>query len=199
MAKMTLLIADDDHLVLAALSAELKAAGHTVLEANEGDAAIRLAREQTPDLAILGRYMPGKSGLDVAEWLREHTEIPFMFLSVDGEAPTVSAAMQAGALGYMVKPLDAHQIIPAIEAAFLRAQEFSKPLEEKLQLDTALQLARQTSTAVGILMARYQLSEKAAFEQLRAQARTRRCKVSDLASDLVSHAESHARKNSTQG
>lgn len=194
MSSMTVLIADDDHLVLAVLTAGLEVAGYTVLAANNGVEAIRLAREHSPDFALLDMYMPGINGLDVAVWLREHTAIPFIFLSVDGDISTVTMAMQAGALGYLMKPLNAHQIIPAIQAALLRGREFTKLLEENTQLDVALKLGRQTSIAVGILMARYQLSEKAAFEQLRAQARKRRCKISEVASELLCNTESHARK-----
>lgn len=185
----TLLIADDDRLVLATLAGGLRRAGHTVLEASDGEEAIRLASEQRPDLAILDMRMPGKDGLGVATWLREHTEVPFIFLSAYGDASAVTEAVQAGALGYLVKPLDVQQILPSIDAAILRGRELSALLKEESQLSAALRLGRQTSTAVGILMARHQLSEQAAFDYLRDQARCQRRKVSDLAAELVHSTE----------
>lgn len=192
MSVAKLLIADDDRLVLATLAEGLRRVGHTVLEAANGDEAIHLACEQSPDLAILDMRMPGRDGLDVAQWLREHTRVPFLFLSAYGDADVVAAAVQSGALGYLVKPLDVQQILPSIDAAMMRGRELNALLEEEAQLSAALRLSRQTSMAVGILMARDNLNERDAFDRLRAQARSQRRKISDLASELVHVAESKA-------
>ena len=148
MSTAKLLIADDDRLVLATLAEVLRRAGHTVLEAANGEEAIRLACEQQPDLAILDMRMPGRDGLDVAHWLREHTSVPFLFLSAYGDADVVDAAVQSGALGYLVKPLDVQQILPSIDAAMMRGRELNALLEEEAQLSAALRLSRQTSMAV---------------------------------------------------
>ncbi len=190
MCSATLLIADDDRLVLATLAEGLRRAGHRVLEASDGEEAIRIACEQKPDLVILDMRMPTKSGLDVALWLRSHTDTPFMFLSAYGDASMVTEAVQAGALGYLVKPLDVQQILPTVDAALLRGKELCALLREEAQLSAALRLGRQTSTAVGILMARHHLSEQAAFERLRAEARSQRRKLSEVAAELVNSAES---------
>lgn len=192
MSVAKLLIADDDRLVLATLAEGLRRAGHTVLEAANGEEAIRLACEHQPDLAILDMRMPGRDGLDVAHWLREHTRVPFLFLSAYGDADVVDAAVQTGALGYLVKPLDVQQILPSIDAAMMRGRELNALLEEEAQLSAALRLSRQTSMAVGILMARHNLNERDAFDRLRAQARSQRRKISDLAGELVHVAESKA-------
>lgn len=192
MSVAKLLIADDDRLVLATLAEGLRRVGHTVLEAANGDEAIHLACEQSPDLAILDMRMPGRDGLDVAQWLREHTRVPFLFLSAYGDAEVVAAAVQSGALGYLVKPLDVQQILPSIDAAMMRGRELNALLEEEAQLSATLRLSRQTSMAVGIFMARDNLNERDAFDRLRAQARSQRRKISDLASELVHAAESKA-------
>lgn len=192
MSVAKLLIADDDRLVLATLAEGLRRVGHTVLEAANGDEAIHLACEQSPDLAILDMRMPGRDGLDVAQWLREHTRVPFLFLSAYGDAEVVAAAVQSGALGYLVKPLDVQQILPSIDAAMMRGRELNALLEEEAQLSAALRLSRQTSMAVGILMARHNINERDAFDRLRAQARSQRRKISDLASELVHVAEGKA-------
>jgi two-component system, response regulator PdtaR len=131
------LLADDDRLVLATLTEGLRRAGYTVLDAAGGDEAIRLACEHKPDLAILDMRMPGRDGLAVARWLCEHTDCPFLFLSAYGDTEVVSAAVQAGALGYLVKPLDVQQILPSIEAALNRGRELRALLEEEAQLSAA--------------------------------------------------------------
>lgn len=192
MSKATLLVADDDRLVLATLAEGLRRAGYTVLEAAGGEEAIAIACEQPPDLAILDMRMPGRNGVEVAVWLREHSDTPFVFLSAYGDTAAVGEAVRAGALGYLVKPLDVQQILPTIDAALMRGRELNALLEEEAQLSAALRLGRQTSLAVGILMARHQLTEQAAFNQLRAQARAERRKVSDLAVEVIATLEKDA-------
>ena len=118
-----------------------------------------------------------------------------MFLSAYGDAEAVTAAVASGALGYLVKPLDVQQILPSLDAAMTRGRELNALLEEEAQLSAALRLNRQTSMAVGILMARHNLNERDAFDSLRAQARAQRRKISDLALDLVQAAEGGARQS----
>lgn len=71
---------DDDRLVLATVTHGLARAGYEVIDADNGDDAILLAREHRPDLALLDIRMEGKSGFDVAAYLRASLGTPFMFL-----------------------------------------------------------------------------------------------------------------------
>ena len=118
--KGTILVVDDNRLVLATLADGLTRAGYDVHPADNGDDAILLAREHRPDLALLDIRMEGKSGFDVAEYLRAHGPVPFMFLSAFSDAATVAQATALGAVDYLVKPLDMKQIVPAVAAAFAR-------------------------------------------------------------------------------
>jgi CheY-like chemotaxis protein len=119
-ARATILVCDDDRLVLATLVHGLKSAGFDVVEADNGDDAILLARERRPDLALLDMRMNGKTGLDVAAYLRDHVGTPFMFLSAFNDERIVRQAVEFGALAYLVKPLDVRQIVPAVESALAR-------------------------------------------------------------------------------
>lgn len=116
--KGKILVVDDDRLVLATLTHGLSQAGYEVIDADNGDDAILLARQHRPELALLDIRMEGKSGFDVAEYLREYCQIPFMFLSAFTDEATVNQVKKLGALTYLVKPLDIQQIVPAVEAAF---------------------------------------------------------------------------------
>ena len=73
-AKSTLLLVDDDRLILSTLADGLRAAGFVVLEASSGEAALRLALEADPDLAICDVRMPGMSGLELAPCLQEQAD-----------------------------------------------------------------------------------------------------------------------------
>jgi CheY-like chemotaxis protein len=123
-AKGKILVVDDDRLVLATLTHGLASAGYEVIDADNGDDAILLARQHRPDLALLDIRMEGMSGFDVAAYLRESLQTPFMFLSAFSDEATVAQVKALGAVAYLVKPLDIGQIVPSVEAALhnVRAQ-----------------------------------------------------------------------------
>jgi len=174
--KGKILVVDDDRLVLATLTYGLAQAGFEVIDADNGDDAILLAREHRPELALLDIRMEGMSGFDVAAYLHEYLHIPFMFLSAFADDETVAKVKELGAVAYLVKPLDIHQIVPAVEAAFANrrsAQLSTSALASKS--DAGALHARPepekswqhlVAMAVGVLMHRYSLSRQDAFERL---------------------------------
>jgi len=177
-SKGSILVVDDNRLVLATLSDGLTRAGYHVYDADNGDDAILLARAHRPDLALLDIRMEGKSGFDVAQYLRTHCRMPFMFLSAFSDEQTVAQVKALGAVAYLVKPLDIKQIVPAVEAAFahLEAQVGAPPAEPGVAAGGALPgasseaLDTTTAMAVGVLMHRYSLTRREATERLLRQA-----------------------------
>ena len=185
MGKARILIADDDRLVRVTVATGLRQAGYEVIEAADGEDAVRLARCEKPALAVLDLRMPRLSGLEAAARLRSETDVPFIVLSAYDDTKAVREAVDAGALGYLVKPIDVRQMLPTIEAALDRAAEIRELRTSQSQLNTALEQGRETSVAVGIMMARHQLEEREAFELLRGHARRSRRKLADVAAELV--------------
>lgn len=173
-AKGRILVVDDDRLVLATLVHGLAQAGFDIVDADNGDDAILLARQHKPDLALLDIRMDGMSGFDVAAYLREHLRIPFMFLSAFSDEATVNQIKALGALAYLVKPLDVAQIVPAVEAAFAQAREragmVAPPVIVPGPAAPANPLDQHVPMAVGILMHRYSLGADAALARLRKLA-----------------------------
>lgn len=167
MSKGKILVVDDDRLVLATLTYGLAQAGFEVIDADNGDDAILLAREHRPELALLDIRMEGLSGFDVAAYLREYLHIPFMFLSAFADEDTVAKVKELGAVAYLVKPLDIHQIVPAVEAAFAnrRPTQVTPPRVVEAPL-----LDELVPVAVGVLMHRYSLSRQDALERLQKLA-----------------------------
>jgi len=183
-----LLIVDDDRLVLATLVSGLKSAGFDVVEADNGDDAILLVRANPPHLALLDIRMQGKSGLDVARYLKANTDVPFMFLSAFNDAATVKEAAGYGALGYLVKPLDIRQVVPAIRAALARAEEMRALRANATGRDSSPDEAadqRVLWLAVGILAERHRLSPEVAMERLRREALARNIEAPVLAAEVV--------------
>ena len=180
-----LLIADDDRLILSTLGQGLRDAGYEILEASDGSAAVHLCETAQPDLAVLDVRMPGMSGVEAARQIRQHTNVPFIFLSAYGDKEIVKLAVEEGALGYLVKPVDIPQIVPAIEAALARAADFSTLRESERNLISSLESNRETSMAVGLIMERYRLDRDTAFKALRQHARSKKIKLNQLAEDLL--------------
>jgi two-component system, response regulator PdtaR len=171
--KGRILVVDDDRLVLATLVHGLAQAGFDIVDADNGDDAILLARQHKPDLALLDIRMDGLSGFDVAAYLREHLRIPFMFLSAFSDEATVNQIKALGALAYLVKPLDVAQIVPAVEAAFAQARERAGHGASPAPVAAAAPvhpLEQPVAIAVGILMHRYSLGAAAALARLQKLA-----------------------------
>lgn len=186
---LTILIAEDDRASRHLLATCLKRGGYNIIETDTGDEAVRLAIESQPDLAILDIMMPGLNGTEAAAAIRRETDVPFMFLSALDESDVVQKAVDEGALGYLVKPLNVPQLIPTVQAALARAQDLNRLRTAERNLATALSIGRETSVAVGILMERHRLTEAAAFEFLRLEARSQRRRVADLAEMIVGATE----------
>jgi response regulator NasT len=183
----TLLVVDDDRLVLATLVAGLKQAGFDVIEADNGDDAILLARKFKPRLAILDMRMQGKSGMDVARYLAANTDTGFMFLSAFGDSDIVDEATRMGALGYLVKPLDVRQIVPAVRAALARTGDPGRAAAPGPAPVEAAPAApeRDQFVAIGILMERLRIDYDRAVAALRLQAQVEHKDLNALATSMV--------------
>ena len=199
-SKGKILVVDDDRLVLATLTHGLVQAGYEVIDADNGDDAILLAREHRPELALLDIRMEGMSGFDVAAYLREALQTPFMFLSAFADEDTVAKVKELGAVAYLVKPLDIHQIVPAVEAAFanLRARSGSgsgtgpahAAPEPAPRVEGGDEVMGQTvAMAVGVLMHRYSLSRRDAWARLRRMAALEGRSLQDQAARLLEAVE----------
>ena len=185
MASPRLLVVDDDRLVLAVLVDGLREAGFTVIEVDNGDDAILLAQEHTPDLALLDMRMEGTSGMDVARYLRANTEVPFMFLSAFGDPDIVLEATALGALGYLVKPLELRQIVPAIRAAVARAREIRGLRRDAIGNGAGEHDIGVIDRAVAVLSALLAVSPDEARTRLEQQAQQAGKSAMDVAADIV--------------
>lgn len=190
--KGKILVVDDDRLVLATLTHGLLQAGYEVIDTDNGDDAILLAREHLPDLALLDIRMEGKSGFDVAAYLREFLHTPFMFLSAFVDDETVAKVKALGAVDYLVKPLEVRQILPAVEAA-LRQVRTPAPTTGAAVAPPAAAMSPQVAMAAGVLMHRYSIVADVALERLQRLADEDGIAVEQAAQRVVDAVELLAR------
>jgi response regulator NasT len=190
-SRRLILLVDDDPLLLDYIGTVLRHAGYDTLTAASAPEALQRIAERGADisLALLDISMPGMSGLDLARRLKDHTDLPFMFLSAVDDAETARQAASHGAVGFVVKPVDAARLLPAFEAALARADEIRQLRRTEANLNAALAAGRETSLAVGLLMARYQTDRNTAFEVLRDHARSSRRKINEVAEQIVAAEE----------
>lgn len=185
MRRKTLLLVDDDGLVLATMGRELRESGYDVLVADDGEKGLALAaRTPPPDLAILDIRMPGISGIELAALLRQNG-IASIFLTAYDDRTYVEQAIAEGALGYLVKPIDVGRIIPTIETALHRSAELERLREKARRLGSALETGNSVNVAVGMLMEHYRLERSEAYELLRRKARSERRKVKEVADEVM--------------
>lgn len=189
MVHNTILVVEDDRLILHTLAEGLRNAGYHVLEANSGEDAMRLCAQAHPhpypDIALLDMRLPGMSGIDLAKWLKNTMDIPFLFLSAYSDLEAINKAAELGALGYLVKPLDMPQIIPSISMALRRSREMRQLQQTEINLSAALKTSRNISVAIGLCMERFEAGADEIFDALRAYCRDNRCKMADVAAQLV--------------
>ena len=113
------LIADDDAVTRAVVETWLVNAGYEVVAAADGQAALALALEMTPDLAVLDVSMPGLDGLEVCRALSRATPAPppVIFLTGHSGTDALVTGLDAGAVDYIVKPLNRDVLVARVRAA----------------------------------------------------------------------------------
>ncbi|MGW8310534.1 MAG: ANTAR domain-containing response regulator, partial [Thiogranum sp.] len=159
-----------------------------MIQATDGEQAERLAQELRPAPTVLDLRMPMKDGFEVAGTLHD-ADLPSISLSSYGDEEMVQLVTEAGALAYLVKPLDVDQLVPAMQSALSRAEERRQLKSSVEQMDSALSQSREISMVVGILMERCNLSTIQAFDALRDEARSQRRKIVDVAKEYLHAAE----------
>jgi AmiR/NasT family two-component response regulator len=181
-APRRVVLAEDEALIRLDLREMLEEEGYEVVgEAGDGEAAVRLAREHGPDLVILDVKMPGLDGLAAAEQISEERLAPVLVLTAFSQQDLVERAARARAMGYLVKPFQKSDVVPAIELAMARHRELATLEEEVEDLQERLGTRTLVDRAKGILMDRYRMKEADAFRFLQKTAMDRRLRLAEVA------------------
>lgn len=128
MANETILVADDDEMIVDALGYQLKREGYTVRAAGDGEEALRLARSLQPDLILLDVMMPKKQGWEVCRELRQESAVPIVMLTARGEELDRVLGLELGADDYVVKPFSFRELLARIHANLRRVAMQAAPL-----------------------------------------------------------------------
>jgi DNA-binding response OmpR family regulator len=136
----TILVVEDDELIVDSVRYGLEQVGYRVLTALDGATGLALAREEQPDVVLLDVMLPVLDGFQVCRTLRDESKVPIIMLTARGEEPDKVIGLELGADDYVVKPFGMRELVARVRAQLRRVEMESGP-------DAADQAMR-----VGVLM-----------------------------------------------
>jgi two-component system, response regulator PdtaR len=150
---------------------------------------VRLTRELGPDLVILDVKMPVMDGIQAAEEIAKDRLAAILILTAFSQRDLVEKARRAGAMAYLVKPFQKHDLLPAVEIAAGRFREMSGLEATVDDLQGRLEARKVVEKAKGLLQANEGLSEGEAFRFVQRQAMERRETMRQVAERIIEELE----------
>jgi len=170
MARFTIFLIDDDVGTLTALSGFLRAAGYATKTYYSSQAFLSGHDVSIPGCVILDLSLPGLNGLEVQQSLLDQgIDRPVIFISGKTAVPEIVRAMRAGAIDFLIKPVDEAQLLNAIKSA----EEWDKTrryIGRKIVLQKIARLTRREKEVLALMVAG--LQTKAIGEKLRVGEKT---------------------------
>jgi response regulator NasT len=186
LAQRRIVIAEDESISRMDLREMLANLGYLVVgEAGDGRSAVNLARELRPELVIMDIKMPEMDGISAAKILTEEKIAPVLLLTAYSDREFVEGSLDAGVMGYIVKPFREAELVPAIELALARFREF-RALEKELG-DTreTLETRKAVERAKGVLMDTQGLREAEAFRKIQKLSMNNRKSMREVAEAIL--------------
>src|ERR1700692_699627 len=118
-----ILVVDDESQITRVLRTSLSSHGYDIRVANDGETALEIAKDWTPDLVITDLSMPNMDGLELCRRLRVKFKAPIIVLSVKGEERIKVQALDAGADDYVTKPFGINELLARVRANLRRSPE----------------------------------------------------------------------------
>jgi DNA-binding response OmpR family regulator len=116
-----ILVIDDDRVLADLVAFALRREGFQVIQAHDGEAALRRWAEEQPDLIVLDVNLPRLDGFSVCQQIRQQSNTPVILLTVRGEEDDIIHGLQLGADDYVTKPFSPRQLVARVQAVLRRA------------------------------------------------------------------------------
>ena len=115
------LVVDDEERLAKTIAYNLRAEGHEVVVAHDGESALEVFRTEHPDLVVLDLMLPRRSGVEVCRLVREESSVPILMLTAKaGESDKVTG-LELGADDYVTKPFGMRELMARVKALLRRA------------------------------------------------------------------------------
>ena len=183
---LKVMIVDYDKLRSKPLKQSLVESGFEVVAHLENDVGLQAqCLALKPDVVIIDTKSPSRDTLENICVMSMHDPRPIVMFTHDGNKEQIKLATQAGVSAYVVGTIPGERLVPVIDAAIARFEEFKNLRNELLQAKTKLDERKVTERAKGLLMKQRGLDEDAAYEMLRSMAMKKNMKLSDLSQQLI--------------
>lgn len=187
---ITVLVAEDEALIRMDLVEMLRECGYEVVgQVADGQAAVDRARELRPGVVFMDVAMPRRDGLSAAEEIIGAGWAPVVMVTAFSQRETVQRAVDAGVLGFLVKPFVRADLGPAIEVAVARWQQMTALNDQVAGLRERQEAREVVDRAKGILQARLGMTEPEAFAWLRKAAMDGRVTLAEVAATVLADTE----------
>jgi two-component system, response regulator PdtaR len=182
---LRVVVVEDEGLIRMDVVATLQEAGYEVVgEGSDGEEAIKLATELTPDLVVMDIKMPKLDGISAAEKIGE-LKIPVVLLTAFSQSDLVARAADAGAMAYVTKPFKPTDLLPAIQIALSRHEELVSLEAEIADLSDRLETRKLMDRAKGLLQSKMKLSEPESFRWIQKASMDRRLTMAQVAKAVI--------------
>lgn len=126
--KQKILIAEDEADIRNILKLYLESEGLEVVQAQDGEQALRMAQQEMPDLILLDVMMPNMDGFAVTQALRQYSQVPILILSARSQDADKILGLNLGADDYIAKPFNALEVVARVKAHLRRGQQTVSPV-----------------------------------------------------------------------
>jgi response regulator NasT len=180
------LVIDDHESSRKQIVATLKGGGYEVAgEGTSGKLAVPLARTAAPDVLLMAVGLPDMDGIDAARDVMRAQPLPIVLVTSHFDGKTVERAKSAGVRGYLVKPLRAVELSPAIELAITHFRDFASLRAENTTLKETLEGRKLIERAKGLLMEQRGISEDQAYTLIKKTSMNMRKPMAEVAQAII--------------
>ncbi len=164
--------------------------GHQVIgEAGTGPDMVRMVQTLQPDVVVFDIHLPGQNGLESLKQIYQDQVVAAVAITGDRDQALVSRALEEHVMAFLVKPVEAHQLGPALQIAWAKFQEMRALTNENASLKQNLENRKLIERAKGVLMKRHRWSETEAFRRLQRAAMNQRTTMVELARSILNGIE----------
>jgi len=152
-ARVSILVVDDDSVVRGLVALSLRKAGLSVLEADNGQAALETIEAEVVGVVVCDVGMPGMSGIEVVQELRRRPEtatLPVILMTGSGDEQSVVAGLEAGATDFLAKPVRLDELVARVRAHLRTQTAWSNLLQDELALRSGVVAALGSLALSGV-------------------------------------------------